>query len=74
MEADFQRFTNAYIRSCPDGVRNGTYGRDVRRPIHDAIQGITGATNQIANWCMDIGLCVENGKLCAIYNPSGGGE
>lgn len=65
-----------YVLSCIREVENAYYGRQVRRPIHDAIIGIANTAHLINAWVEGIGLVVQNGKLCIVYgtpttNPSG---
>lgn len=60
-----------YVDNCIDETSFDTYGRDNRRPIHDAINYSVGMTQVMHIWCEAIGLCVEDGKLCVIY---GGGQ
>lgn len=57
-----------YVDNCIDETAKDVYGRDNRRPIHDAINYGVGMTQTMNTWCLDIGLCVQNGKLCVIYN------
>lgn len=59
---------SVYRRDCIDGTEQSTYGRDSRVPIHDAVNYVVGMTLTMNIWAEAIGLCVENGKLCAIYN------
>lgn len=57
-----------YECNCVDEVETSVYGRDNRQPIHDAIGYTSGMAQVINEWCTGIGLCVEDGKLCVIYN------
>ena len=57
-----------YVDNCIDEVEYDVYGRDNRRPIHDAIHYITGMNLTMNQWCMDLGLCVNDGLLSVIYN------
>lgn len=59
---------SVYRRDCIDGTEQSIYGRDSRVPIHDAVNYVVGMTLTMNIWAEAIGLCVENGKLCAIYN------
>ena len=65
---EIPRAKSAYRKDCVDGTDQSIYGRDSRVPIHDAIQYITEMTKIMGVWSNEIGLCVENGKLCVIYN------
>ena len=46
------------------------YGRDSRVSIHDVVNEIVSRTIWMNLWCRDIGLCVVDGKLCAVYQDS----
>ena len=49
-------------------ISEDAYGRESRISIHDVVNGIVSRTLWMNLWCRDIGLCVVDGKLCAVYN------
>lgn len=57
-----------YVDSCVAETAEDVYGRDNRRPIHDAIYYIVSMTLTMTTWCNDLGLCVVDGKLCAVFD------
>ena len=59
---------SVYEKNCITEVENVVYGRDNRKPIHDAIHFTTDSAVRLHNWCANIGLTVQNGKLCVVYN------
>lgn len=65
---EIPRARSAYRKDCVDGTDQSVYGRESRVPIHDAIYFVVHMTNVANLWSEGIGLCVENGKLCVIYN------
>lgn len=63
---------SAYTVGCVLETAEDVYGRDNRRPIHDAIRYITDMTLTMNKWCSDLGLCIQDEKLCVIYNSQEG--
>lgn len=62
---------SAYVKNCIPETERSVYGRDNRQPIHDAINYASGMAQVINEWCIGIGLCVQDGKLCVIYDGRG---
>lgn len=58
---------SAYISGCIDETAISDYGRRARIPIHDALHFATYGVLNLHIWCEALGLVVENGKLCAVY-------
>jgi len=72
MEAlQLTRSWSVYEENCIKETETSVYGRDNRRPIHDAILYCAEAATSFSSWCEDIGLCEQNGKLCVRYDPDG---
>ncbi len=59
---------NAYVQGCVYETAEDIYGRHNRQPIHDAIRYIVRNTLRMCVWAEDLGLCVVDGKLCAVYD------
>ena len=62
---------SAYVLNCIDEVERSVLGRDNRVPIHDALNGLDQAVITSMGWKEDLGLVVENGKLCVTFESSG---
>ena len=59
---------SAYIQNCIPEIEQAVFGRDVRRPIHDVILNLCQLhTSKVSPWINDIGLTVQDGKLCVVY-------
>lgn len=65
------RHWSVYEENCIKETETSVYGRDNRKPIHDALRYCAVAASSFSSWCEDIGLCAENGKLCVVYDPNG---
>ena len=66
------KIPSVYLKNCVEEVAQNVYGRDNRKPIHDVIQYLLDGSVDINTLIDELGLVVQNGKLCVVYDPTGG--